>query len=209
MSCNFSQVSADSKGLHLSWTTWNLSICFVSWYFTCKSHSPMGFIVEPPKSLSLTVDFWIGGSPNWVMADRLSRHNTLHVAPVSSWHDNDVVKSSFGDLKNWISVNHCLAFVSTSDTVSKFRQASSSLDVSKSSNWFTFFVVKHTDEKWPFFPQLLQVFPNAGQSVLFTWRCCRPQYLHVKPARGSLFIYIYLFIYLRCLYRLSNSATLV
>ena len=61
--------------------------------------------------------------------------------------DTNVVKSCFGDLNNWISVNHCLAFLLTSYTVSKFRQASSSLEVSKSSNWFTSFVVRHMDEK--------------------------------------------------------------
>ena len=68
------------------------------------------------------------------MADRSSRPNTLHVAPVPNRHDTDVVKSSFGDLKNCIFVNYCPAYVSTSDTVAKVRQASSSLDVSKSSN---------------------------------------------------------------------------
>ena len=49
------------------------------------------------------------------------------------------MKSSLGDLKNLISVNHCLAFVSTNDMVSRVKQVSSLLEVSKSSSWFTFF----------------------------------------------------------------------
>ena len=178
MSCNFLPVSADSKGLDLSWITWNFRVCFVLLCLMCRSHSPVAFIVEPPNSFNLTEEFFIGGSPNCVMAERSSKQSTLQVAPVSSWHAKIVQKSSWSELKNVMSANHCLDFVWTNDTVSTLRQLSSELDSWLSSNWCSFFDDMHIDAKWPFFWHLLHACPNAGQSVFFTWRCLRPQYLH-------------------------------
>ena len=73
MSCNVSHVSADSKGLHLSWITWNFRTCSVPLRLMCTSYTPIGFIVEPPNSFNLTEEFFIGGSPNCVMAERSSK----------------------------------------------------------------------------------------------------------------------------------------
>ena len=137
MSCNFSHVSADSKGLHLFSTTWNFRVFFLPLCCTCNLHSPSGFNVEPPNSFSLTDELSMGGSPNCVMIERSSKQSTLQVAPVSSWQAKVVVKSSSADLKKLTSANHCFALVCTRETVSTCRQLSSELS-SSSSNCCTF-----------------------------------------------------------------------
>ena len=196
MSCNFSHVSADSKGLHLFSTTWNFRVFFLPLCCTCNLHSPSGFNVEPPNSFSLTDELSMGGSPNCVMIERSSKQSTLQVAPVSSWQAKVVVKSSAADLKKLTSANHCFALVCTRETVSTCRQLSSELS-SSSSNCCTFLDERHTDAKWPFLWHLLHVCFNAGHSVLLVWQCLRPQYLHVGSAELSEFLFSFFFSFFK------------
>lgn len=176
MSCNFSKVSADNKGLHLCFMTWNFKICCSPLCLTCKSHSPTGFKVVTPKSFSLTEELFMGGSPNCVIAERSSKPITLHVAPVSNWHAKVVVKSSLADLKKLISESHSFALVWTRDTLSTCKQLSSGLSSSSCSNCWTFFDDRR---KMALFWHLLHVFLNAGHPVLLSRRCLRAQYLKV------------------------------
>ena len=68
----------------------------------CRLHSPIGFIVEPPNSVSVTDELLMGVSPICVMTERSSSQRTLQV--------------SSADLKEQISANHCLAFVCSKET---------------------------------------------------------------------------------------------
>ena len=92
----------------------------------------------------------MGGSPNWVIAERSSKRITLHVAPVSNRHAKVVVKSSLADLNKLISASHCFTLVWTGDSFT-CEQFSSEPSSSSSLKCRIFFHDKHGDAKWPFF----------------------------------------------------------
>ena len=79
-------VSADSRGLQVSSTTWKFSRCLRPLYSTGRRHSPRGLIVAPPNSRSFTLVVLSFGSPSCMITETSSMLMTLHVDPMSSWH---------------------------------------------------------------------------------------------------------------------------